>query len=501
MTPVPAPKSFRWIAAAALLGFGVLLFDSTGGGVGGSDAAGYANTAKDILAGRVVVPLDALERLSLDDGWSPVFRPLAALPGPRPGTMVPFYPPGYPLHVAVAVLLAGWRAGPFLVSPILALASLVLTYFLARELTLSRPLAFAAAVMLAGCSPFIAHAIQPMSDVAATAWSIAAVLCALKARRKPGWAAAAGAAFGMSVLVRPSDALLILPIAFALPRRTAPWLLFAAGGLPCAVFYGLWNRAAYGSPIRTGYADELTHELRLAYFWPRVARYGWWTAIQFSPLVPLGWLGVAGDRRVPARDRALLLSWFGSVLVFYSFWLSAADNWTYGRYLLPAAPALLIGFLLCLRDSVRALPDRAVTVRGRRLSHAALATAAALAVVLFMERRVERRFRPLGTARGQVVYPNGCRRLEALAPDGRAVVVSMEFSAALRFYTKLTPVRWDYLSPEMFAVLRTKAVAHGYRVLGVVFPHESERAAAAAPGHWEFRGHVGRASLWELPPP
>jgi hypothetical protein len=500
MTGARSERTFRWIAAVLFAGYTVLLFDSLSGGLGGSDSAGYGNTARDIVAGRIVVPVEALARLGFDEGWLRVFIPLAEQPGPRPGTMVPYYPPGFPLHVALFSLLAGWKTGPFLVSPLFAIAALVLTYLLARELTLSRPLSFAAAAFLAGCSPFIVQAIQPMSDAAATAWCTAAVLCALKARRASGWAAASGAAFGMAVLIRPADAILILPLALALPWRRRPWALFGAAGLPFAVFFGLWNRAAYGSPFRTGYSQQLADELSESYLLSRAGRYGRWILIQLSPLVPLGWIALAADRRVPARDRVLLISWFGAFFAFYSLWMSSSQSWYFGRYLLPAAPALLIGFLLTLRDALRALPEGGIAVRGRRVSYQALAAALAIGAVLIFERRVERHVRPLGSARGQSVYPEGCRRLEALAPDGKALVVGMEFSAAIRFYTGLTPVRWEYLSPDAFAVLRAKAAERGYRMLGIVFPHEANAAARAAPGNWRYLETVGNASVWELPP-
>ncbi len=501
MTLARSERTFRWIAAVAIAGYAVLLLDSLSGGVGGSDSAGYANTARDMVAGRIVVPVEALARLGLDEGWLRVFIPLAEQPGPRPGTMVPYYPPGFPLHIALFSLLAGWKTGPFLVSPLFAIAALLLTYLLARELTLSRPLSFAAAAFLAGCSPFIVQAIQPMSDVAATAWCTASVLCALKSRRAPGWGAASGAAFGMAVLIRPADVILILPLALAMPRTRRPWALFVAAGLPFAVFFGLWNRAAYGSPFRTGYTQQLADELSASYLLSRVGVYGRWILIQLSPLVPLGWIAIAADRRVPARDRALLLSWFGAFFVFYCLWMSSAQSWYFGRYLLPAAPALLIGFLLTLRNALSGLPEGGFVLRGRRVPYRGLAAALAIGAVLFFERRAERLVRPLGSARGQSFFPDGCRRLEALAPDGKALVVGMEFSAAIRFYTRLTPVRWEYLSPDTFAVLRAKAAEKGYRILGIVLPHEANPAARAAPGNWRFLESVGPASLWELPPP
>jgi hypothetical protein len=480
--------------------YGALLFHGVARGVGGSDSAGYANTARDILAGRVVVPIDAPRLLGLDPRFEAVFRPLAQEAGPRAATMVPMYPPGFPLHLALAALAAGWEIGIFLVSPVAALVCLLLTYLLGRELSLSRPLAFAGAAVLGVSTPFLFQALQPMSDVVAAMWAVAAVYFALRARRHPAWAVAAGAAFGLAVLVRPANGLLLLPLALALPWRVRTLALFAAAGAPFAAFLGVWNGALYGTAWRTGYAAEHTGLLALANFGPRFARYGGWTLAQLSPLVPLGWIGVAADRRVPRRDRAMLILWFGSIFAFYCF-AALGSNWSSMRYLLPGAPALIVGFLLCVRDAARALPEGEAGAADARITPRTLALAAALGVVLFFERRDERRGQPFAVVREQVAYPEACRALAARAPEGRALVVAMASSAALRFYTELVPVRWDRLQPGDFDRLRERAAAKGYRVLALIFRSEAEDAAARVPGNWTHLLDVRGASLWELAPP
>ncbi len=81
---------------------------------------------------------------------------------------------------------AGWELGPYLVSPIAALLVLVLVFLVGRELGLPRGWAAAAAVVLAACPVFVFQAIQPMSDVVATAWCLAAIFAALRSRaRRP----------------------------------------------------------------------------------------------------------------------------------------------------------------------------------------------------------------------------------------------------------------------------------------------------------------------------
>ncbi len=82
-----------------------------------------------------------------------------------------------------------------------------------------------ASAILAACPVFVFQAIQPMSDVVATFWVLAAVLCALLSRDDRRWALAAGFCFGAAVLVRPSNVLLARapPVRAALgpaePRR------------------------------------------------------------------------------------------------------------------------------------------------------------------------------------------------------------------------------------------------------------------------------------------
>ena len=491
MTRSPATRAVLVLTVAAAVFCGVVLLGHSNGAVGGSDSAGYANTARDIAAGRIVVPIEGLSRLDLDAGWAPVFIPLAHEPGPTPGTMVPFYPPGFPLHLALAAAVTGWPAALSAASPIAALLCLCLTFVLGRELGLSRPLSAAGAAILGGWVIFLFHAVHPMSDVTAALWTTASFVAALKARRRAGWAAAAGAAFGIAVLVRPTNGLLVLPLAFALPWEPRVFALFVAGGLPCAGFEAAWNRAAFGSALKTGYSHLFAGEFAFANFGARFAHYGEELAMELSPLVPLGWLAAGADRRVPARDRVVLVLWFAAVFLFYCFW-GPADSWTYGRYMLPAAPPLVVGFLL----SLRALSER-IVLPARRVA----AVGAALAVVFLCERLAERRRHPLEAPRGSLVFPDACRAVGERARGAVPLVVSMEFSAALRYYTDAVPVRWDWITPDQFALLRARAAQRGLPVYAVLLPHEVPQALPHVPGPWVFLGNVRQAALWELPPP
>ncbi|MFY9551285.1 MAG: hypothetical protein WAU32_09060, partial [Thermoanaerobaculia bacterium] len=319
-------------------------------------------------------------------------------------------------------------------------------------------------------------------------------------RKRDAWALAAGTAFGMAVLVRPSDVLLLLPLACALAWRPRTFALFAAGGAPFAVFYGMWNRAAYGSPWRTGYASIIPSSLTSANFAPRLRLYGGWIVRQLSPLVPIGWLASAFSRSLKARNRALLLFWFGSYFLFYCFW-GPADDWFFTRYLLPALPALILGFLAAVRELLVVLPARETGASGGRLPYRTLAAAAALLVVVGFEARMDlRQPRPYQAAIEHGTFPEVCRAVARKAGAAKALVVSRDFSGALRFYTDATPVRWDAISPADFTLLRAKAAEKGYRVFAALLPYEVEDAHPHVPGDWTFLGNVRRAGLWELPP-
>ena len=481
----------------ALIGYGVLLIAHLGLGFGGCDATGYANAARDILSRRIVQPIGAVERLGLPDRFDRAFIPLAHEQGPRVGTMVPMYPPGFPLHVAAAALLGGWGLGPFLLSPLAAVACILLVYLLGREVGLSRPLATAAGAMFGVCPVVFYQAVQPMSDVVAAMWAAAAILCALRSHRADAWAAAAGAAFGIAVLVRPTNALLLLPILVAIRRRPRTLLVFALGGLPFAGIFAAWNRTAFGSAFRTGYSGLLGAELAASNFPPRFAHYSYWIAAQLSPLVPLGWLGATAEPRIPGRTRALLFLWVAPFFLFYCFW-GPYDIWWYTRYLLPALPALILAFLLCARELVRRIPDGGSTPARRPR---VLATVALIAIVATCERRFERRYRPLGASRGQVVFPEASRAIAARAAGGHALVVSADFSGALRFYTDLTPVRWEWFNAEDFTRLRLRAAERREPIFAVLLASEVPQAAPHVPGPWKFLENVRGASLWELPPP
>jgi len=481
---------FPLAALAALALYGAFLLRHTSFAVGGSDSSGYLNLARDLVKGQLVVPLPVLDRLGLPDAAGPAFAPLGFVYLHRRHAMAHLYPIGFPLHEAAAAALAGWNRGPFLVGPLAALLCLVLVFLVGRELGLSRAGAVGAAALLGSVPAFIFQAVQPMSDVVATLWCLAAVAAALRSRRRAGWALAAGLAFGVAALVRPMNALLLPALAFALPLRRRTLVRFGLGGLPSAAAVLVYDTICFGGPLTTGYG--LTGHgayFRLAHFPGHFAHYVQWTAEGFVVLPFLAWLAVPFRPRIAGRMRALLLVWFGAFLLAYSFY-GPGDAWWWTRFLLPGLPAIPLGCMLVVQDLAASGPAR--VRRGL-----AAAAAVAIAAAAYLGFRHARSWGALDAWRGQETFPRACRDAAERLPAG-ALVLSKDLSGALRYYTDLTPVRWDAFLGDDFVRTRPGTEARGARWFALLRRYEVPDAAPHIPGRWTFLGDVGDSSLWKL---
>jgi 4-amino-4-deoxy-L-arabinose transferase-like glycosyltransferase len=477
-------------AIAALSLYGVYLYRHTCFAVGGSDSSGYANAARGFAQGELVVPIEGLSRFDLPASFGSIFTPLGyvLLPGHR--TTAPMYPIGFPLHLALAGTLFGWEKAPYLVSPLAAIFCLIIMYAAGRELGLSRWAAVGGALLLASCPTFVFQAVQPMSDVTATFWTLVAVLAALKAREDRRWAAVAGFALGIAVLVRPLDVLLLLPLTLALPLGRRGLALFLLGGVLPAAFLFAYNNACFGSPFESGYSmTGHWGRFRLAYFPSHFSNYVRWTSSVLTPLVCLGWLALPFARRTPGRDRAFLFTWFASFLLAYSFY-QPADQWWYTRFLLPGMPAIILAFLLVVRDL--ALASSGFVRQGM-----AVAAVIAVALATALGFRNAKSWSALDIWRGQAAFPRACLLAAERLPVG-ALVVSSDLSGALRYYTKLQPVRWDVLTGDSFGELRERAAVKGAHLFALLRNYEILMAKPHLPGNWTHLADLEDVSLWAL---
>lgn len=430
---------------------GAVLIANRSESVFGADSSGYLNLARMLDRGETTRPLPV--------AGSPAPLGFVPVPGDR---MASFYPIGLPIHLALFARVGGWERPPFLVSPLAGVALVLLTFWLGRRLH-SELAGLVAALLTGFCAVFVFQALQPMSDVLAAMWSVAAIAAAVEGRTRARFDVVAGFCFGVAVLVRPTSILLLPPLVLAMRGGLKPILRFVLGGIPAALILAWYNVDAFGSLLASGYdTGGATREFAIAYFAPRALHYARWTTELLSPVAILAAIGGL----MLSRERWLLASWFAAFFVFYSFYFSY-DEWWYTRFLLPAYPALAIAAGIAL----------AQLVERRRIAGVLLLVAA-----LTWEGRQLARFDVLFTDEDQRLARIPAEWAARALPSG-SLVFSNEFSGALLFYSGHRPVRWD-LGPV--------PVAPRYALL---MQHEEEPFLAKYPRYRRVRT-VGGGTLY-----
>jgi hypothetical protein len=484
------------LAVIGLLIYGYVLASRASYAVGGSDSSGYAQIARSILNGELVRRVTGLDLFGLPNDFDLIFIPLAYDQGPQPGTMTSIYPIGFPMHLALGALIAGWEYGPYLVTPIVGLLSLVLIYLVGLELGLPRGFSIAGAVMLAASPTFIHYSTQPMSDVVAMFWSLAAILAALRSGKRGGWSLLAGAAFGMAVLTRPSSILLLIPILFILRLKFKNILFFILGGLPLAAIFFTYNAIAFGHPLETGYGriGLLQDAVKISGFKERFNLYHYWIKVTMSPLPLLGWLVVAADRKVEWRNRAMLVSWFGAFFLVYSCY-DFSGAWWWTRFLLPAYPAMILGALLVARDIVGLFGKWISEDHRARLRWIILAIL--LGVTLSHEDRNIKRFDLFNFGANEIAHKTSCHWADQAIPS-HSLLAAGQMSGALDFYTQRPIVRYDWLDPVKWATVKKHAAERGYQWYALLMDFEIEGAQDQMGGRWTKLGVIGPISLWRI---
>jgi hypothetical protein len=419
-----------------------------------SDASGYISEAQLLGAARIATD----EPLAREAAWPNAtwaFAPLGYRPGRVVGELVPTYPAGLPLVIAPVRLLAGELAA-YLVVPLLGGIAVLCTYALGARLH-SRPAGVAAAALLATSPIFLFQLVQPMSDVAVTAWWALAFLFALSPL--PGSPLAAGAVAGLAVLTRPN----LVPLAAiaALPvinwprggseRRLRPQriLAFAAGGTPALGALALMQWRLYGNPLTSGYgsAGELFSASNIA---PNLAAYS--ARVLHGEGAALGVAAFAvailiarrsRDEESQSLTRALTLATLAAALVVASYLPYAVfAEWSYLRFLLPAFPLLfaLIGALLVTAALRLPAPIRGVVFAATVTLACSVNIVRAEQEQAFNLQRYESRYRMAG------------RYLQAALPRD-AVIVAVQESGSARYYVDVPILRWDLLDEDLDTAL------------------------------------------------
>jgi len=465
-----AESTWRFVDDHALLLAIVIAAATAGAGVAcgtysasSSDASGYISEARLLSAAQIATD----EPLAREVAWPNAtwaFAPLGYRPGSEIGDLVPTYPAGLPLAIAPVRLAAGELAA-YLVVPVLGAIAVLCTYGLGARLH-SRPAGVAAAALLATSPVFLFQLVQPMSDVAVTAWWALAFLFALLPL--PAAALAAGAAAGLAVLTRPNLVPLAALVVFAAingPRlrrtpddaasarqgrlRPERILAFAAGITPALGALALMQWRLYGTPFTSGYgpAGELFAIANIA---PNVEAYsarilhgeGAALGVAAFALVLLIARRARVERSQPLT-RVLTLATLAAAVVVASYLpYGTFAEWSYLRFFLPAFPLLfaLIGALL-VTASLRLPP----AIRGIVFA-VTIALAGSLNVVraeqeqAFNLRRYESRYRIAG-------------RYLASALPREAVIIAVQESGSARYYVDVPILRWDLLDVDFDTAL------------------------------------------------
>src|SRR5258708_6293034 len=148
-------RRLRIVLTAAIVLYAAVLVRYTCYVAGGADSSGYLNAARMLAQRQLSVRVAPLDTMHLDNSWRDVFTPLGFASAPTPRNVGPSYPLGYPLLLVLPGVIFGWKRAPFLVTPLAAILSVVLTYRVARRLGLDRWYSIAAAALLAVSPPFL----------------------------------------------------------------------------------------------------------------------------------------------------------------------------------------------------------------------------------------------------------------------------------------------------------------------------------------------------------
>lgn len=467
-------RRVRVLAGVLLLGFFVLLLSNRCDFAAGPDSSGYLNEARLLLTGKLTTTVQPLAEAQLDPSLVHLFTPYGFTRGLTPGTMVPVYPVGTPLHLAAAAAIGGWRVAPFVVMPIAAIACLFLIVFIARRLGVTPGWAIVAAALVAGFPMFIAQAVQPVSDVLATFWALAAIACALRAQEHWRWTALCGIAFAIGAAVRPTNILLVIPLLVAMRFRWRRLAIAAAAVMPFALALGWYHDALYGSPWMTGYGVLSFDALP-----PCFSKQAVWLLLMGTPLLFPGGLLVAFNRSMDAWNRALLVSWFAVFFLFYIYYSFCPDH-SSTRFLLPALAPLMIGLVSLLSRIPRVV------------------AAAIVLIVLAREVQQVGRLHVLHLNEWEAIFPRTVAWVDREVPRD-AVVLSAITSGAFYFHSDRAVVRWDQLTPETSAVLRAnpRFDAPWYAVVSEV-EGGLDALRARVPGEWREAGKIRDVTVWRL---
>ena len=416
---------------------------------GGADSYGYVSASQLLRSGHLVAPAPIAEWLSAENRLS-LASPLGWAPAAGGNGIVPTYPLGLPIVMAVFSAVAGSQAVYF-VAPVLALLTLFLVYRVACQ-WFDREIALVAVALTAWNPVFLTYAKQPMSDGPAAFWIMLAITLALRA--SPSSALGAGLAAGAAVMTRP----VLLIAAGLMPllvrshgvsgfSRTDRRVLCTVGLAVVILLQMLVQATLFGSPFASGYGstDSL---FSLSFLGANLGIYGRqiWFALGALWLAGLG-LGV---QVTPAALRWRVFAVAGAVVAPYLVYLPF-DHWETLRFLLPGLVPLTLIVAAGAMRLARIAPNRwtvavfiVVLVAGFTARSEVLLRRSSVWQIQALEAR----------------YPLAAEWVNVNTPPG-SVVLANQHSGSIRWYSDRQTLRWDFIEPERLVTTVNELAARG----------------------------------------
>jgi hypothetical protein len=360
------------------------------------------------------------------------------------------------------------------------------------------------AAILVACSPVVVFmSLVPMADVPAATFWVGALAVAIGGSGPRAFAA--GILTAIAILIRPN----LVPLAvfpwLMVMVRTAGWrdralrtALFAAASIPGALGVAWVNNTLYGSPVTSGYGD-LGPGFRLEYAAVNLRNYAaWWLESQG----PFAFVFLASFwfwRKDSAmrREYLVLVGFTLGVWFLYLFYLPF-EAWWFLRFLLAAMPVV---FLLGA-DVVARAAGKTATVR--------VAALAAFTVIVgsHVSRFIDTHdILDIGTGERRYIEP-ALHLASTIPPD--AVIVAMQHSGSLRYYTGRLILRWDAVDPAWLDRAVTFLRGRGIATYVVIESWEEERLRSRFNGQQTLadldRGPIatargGDVRIYQLQPP
>jgi hypothetical protein len=462
------PRQAAGLAVVVALAVGALGIWKGSFVAGDGDAFGYVSEANLIAHGTLRIEQQFVRTLPWPFAdWS--FAPAGYRPATVRGFIVPTYPAGVPLVMALFQRLAGARA-VFYVVPLLGALCVWMTSALGASVH-GRLTGTLAAVLVATSPSFLFELMAPASDVAATAWWTSTL--ALAVRDSQPAALGAGVAASLAILTRPN----LVPLAAVVGlffvsrifrgngdrRRTMIQLaLFVLAALPGCLAVAAINDHLYGSPLRSGY-ESLDALYALVNVGPNLDRYPRWLMQTQTPFLCLALAApVFGRTSSPPRETpplapnqvALLLSFVAVVFLSYLFYRPfGREEWTYLRFLLPAYPALLILAVAVTIEASR-------RVIGRHGAATVAAVTVCLALSGWQAHDAVRR----GALTARLVegrYVDVGRYIDAMLPPNSVFIAKLH-AGSIRYYSGRLTLYYEWLEHRWLDDAVRELSARGY---------------------------------------